>query len=171
MFESIRAVAMDVDGVLTDGTVWWGTNGEEFKRFCFADVTGIPRAIQADIKLALISGESSPGGMALVAQRFADKLAIVDVYKGCHDKAGAVRDFAHKHRLELSELCFIGDDIQDIPAMTIVGVAAAPGNAQPAARAVARYVAERNGGFGVVREILDAILEERAKAARERLGA
>lgn len=163
MFESIKAVAMDVDGVLTDGTVWWGTNDEEFKRFSYADVTGIPRARQADIKLALISGESSPASMALV-QRFADKLGITDVYKGCHDKAGAVRDFAVKHGLTLLEICFIGDDIQDIPALSIVGVAAVPANAQRLAKANAHFVASRDGGFGAVREILDAILEERQAA-------
>jgi len=160
MFESIRAVASDVDGVLTDGTVWWGANEEEFKRFCYADVAGIPRARQADIKLALISGESSPASMALV-QRFADKLGIVDVYKGCHDKAGAVRDFAEKYGLALHEICFIGDDVQDVPALSIVGVGAVPANAQRLATAAARFVASRDGGFGVVREVLDAILEER----------
>jgi 3-deoxy-D-manno-octulosonate 8-phosphate phosphatase (KDO 8-P phosphatase) len=160
MFEGIRAIASDVDGVLTDGTVWWGANEEEFKRFCYADVTGIPRARQADIKLALVSGESSPASMALV-QRFADKLGIVDVYKGCHDKAAAVRAFAEKYGLALHEICFIGDDVQDVPALSIVGVGAVPANAQRLATAAARFVASRDGGFGVVREILDAILEER----------
>ena len=113
-----------------------------------------PTGIRAGIKLAFISGESSPGSMRAV-QRFADKLGVVEVYKGCHDKAAAVREFAAKYGLELSELCFIGDDIQDIPAMEIVGLPATPRDAQPAAKAVARFVAERNGGFGVVREILE----------------
>jgi 3-deoxy-D-manno-octulosonate 8-phosphate phosphatase (KDO 8-P phosphatase) len=165
MFDNIRGVAMDVDGVFTDGTVWWGTNGEEYKRYCYADVTGVPRALKAGLHLALISGESSPGSMALV-EKLADKLKIPDVYKGCQDKAGAVRDFAQKRGLQLSEICFVGDDIQDIPAMSLAGVAAVPANAQPAARAVAHFVAVRDGGFGVVREILDAILEAQL-AARE----
>ena len=91
--KNIQAVAMDVDGVLTDGMYWWGSNGEELKRFCFADSTGISRAMKAGIRIALISGESSEAGMTLV-QRFADKLKITDVYKGCHDKAPALRDFA-----------------------------------------------------------------------------
>jgi hypothetical protein len=103
--------------------------------------------------------------MALV-EKLADKLKIPDVYKGCQDKAAAVRDFAQKHGLQLSEICFVGDDIQDIPAMSIVGVAAVPADAQPAARAVAHFITRNNGGFGVVREILDAILEARL-AARE----
>lgn len=164
MFESINAVAMDVDGVLTDGTFWWSTSGEELKRFCFADVTGIPVAQQAGIALVLVSGESSQAGKALV-QRFADKLKITDVYTGCHDKAGAVRDFAERHHLELSEICFIGDDLQDLQAMEIVGLAVAPADAQPAARAKAKFVASRAGGHGVVREVLDAILKTRKTKA------
>ncbi len=156
---------MDVDGVFTDGTVWWGTNGEEFKRFCYADITGIPRALQSGLTLALISGESSAGSMNLV-QRLADKLHISDVYRGCHDKAAAVEDFAQRHGLQLSEVCFIGDDVQDIPAMRMVGVAAVPADAQRPAKAVAQFVATRNGGGGVVREILDEILEERDRFAQ-----
>jgi 3-deoxy-D-manno-octulosonate 8-phosphate phosphatase (KDO 8-P phosphatase) len=160
MFENIKAVAMDVDGVLTDGTFWWGINGEEFKRFCFADVTGIPLARQAGLELALVSGESSAAGTALV-QRFADKLKIGAVYKGCHDKAGAVRDFAEKHHLQLSDICYIGDDVSDIAPMGLVGLAAAPANAQPAVIAIAHFITSRNGGFGAVREVLDTILEKR----------
>ena len=163
MFENIKAIAMDVDGVLTDGTFWWSTDGNESKRFCYADVTGIPKGREAGILYALVSGESSPASMALV-QRYADKLKIADVYKGCHDKAAAVRDFAQKHGLQLSEICFIGDDIQDIPAMEIAGKAVAPTNAQPAAKAKAHFVTSRNGGFGVVREVIDAILNERKSA-------
>jgi 3-deoxy-D-manno-octulosonate 8-phosphate phosphatase (KDO 8-P phosphatase) len=157
---AVTAVAMDVDGVLTDGTFWWGTDGEEFKRFCFADVTGISLALQAGIKIALISGESSPAGMTLV-QRFADKLKIVNVYKGCHDKAAAIRDFAEKNQLQLAEICFIGDDLIDIPAMAAVGLAAVPADAQSGARAKAHLVTMRGGGQGAVREVLDAILKSK----------
>jgi 3-deoxy-D-manno-octulosonate 8-phosphate phosphatase (KDO 8-P phosphatase) len=157
IFKKIRAVALDVDGVLTDGTFWWGTNGEEFKRFCFADSTGITQALRAGIKIALISGESSQSGMTLV-QRYADKLKISNVYKGCHDKAEAIRDFAQKNGLALSEICFIGDDFIDMPAMSIVGLSATPANAQSLARSKAQFVCKRDGGHGAVRELLDAIL-------------
>lgn len=156
-FTKIRAVAMDVDGVLTDGSFWWGVNGEEFKRFCFADCTGITQALRAGIHIALISGESSPSGMALV-QRLADKLKIADVYKGCHDKATAVREFAERHGLDLAEVCFIGDDFIDVPAMSIVGIAAAPADAQHAARSCATFLTKNNGGQGAVRELIELIL-------------
>jgi 3-deoxy-D-manno-octulosonate 8-phosphate phosphatase (KDO 8-P phosphatase) len=149
---------MDVDGVLTDGTFWWGANGEELKRFCFADMTGLSLALRAGIKIALISGESSPTGMALV-QRLADKLKITEVYKGCHDKAAAIRDFAERNQLQLSEICFIGDDLIDVPVMAVVGLAVAPADAQPVAKCNARLVTVRNGGHGAVREVVDAILQ------------
>jgi len=153
---------MDVDGVLTDGAFWWGTNGEEFKRFSVADGSGIALAMKAGLKIALISGESSAAGMTLV-QRFADKLKIVDVYKGCHDKAAAIRDFAERNQLQLSEICFIGDDFIDLPAMEIVGLAVTPADAQLVARSKAHLVTERIGGHGAVREVLDRILECKSK--------
>jgi 3-deoxy-D-manno-octulosonate 8-phosphate phosphatase (KDO 8-P phosphatase) len=159
MNDRVKAVAMDVDGVLTDGTFWWGTNGEEFKRFCFADVTGIHAAQQAGIKVALISGESSPAGMALV-QRYADKLGIIDVYKGCRDKAAAIREFASKHQLQLSEICFIGDDSIDAAAMALVGFAVAPPDAHASAKSNAHLITTHKGGKGAVREVLDLILEQ-----------
>lgn len=160
MMRDVRAVAMDVDGVLTDGAFWWGADGGELKRFCFSDTTGISMALGAGIGIALISGESSPDGMALV-QRLADKLKIIHVYKGCRDKAAAIRDFAERSQLRLSEICFIGDDSIDIPAMAIVGLAVAPADAHPAARSKAHLVTERSGGQGAVREFLDALLKEK----------
>lgn len=152
---------MDVDGVLSDGGFWWSAGGEELKRFCYADVTGISRALASGLVVALISGESSSDGMALV-QRYADKLKIEDVYKGCHDKAGAVRELAGKHGLRLSEVCYIGDDVIDIPAMEIAGLAVAPPNAQDAVLAKAQYVTKLGGGHGAVREVLERILDGRS---------
>ncbi len=163
MFEKVKAIATDVDGVLTDGMFWWGDNGEEFKRFSFADVTGIALARQAGLKLALISGESSESAMALV-QRFADKLQITDVYKGCHDKAAAVTEFAARYHLQLSEICFIGDDVPDLPAMQIVGLPVTPANAQAVAREKAAWIASRDGGCGVLREVIDMILRQQGRS-------
>ena len=155
---------MDVDGVLTDGTFLWGVKGEELKRFSFADVTGVALARAAGIVVALISGESSPDGMALV-QRYADKLGIIDVYKGCHDKAAALRGFAVVHELELDEVCFIGDDVMDLPAMAAAGLAAAPADAHASVLARADYVTRAFGGKGAVREVLDLVIGHRNATA------
>jgi len=121
---TIRALALDVDGTLTDGGLWWGPAGEEMKRFSFADIMGVSLLRRAGYVLALISGEDSP-----LVTRYADKLLINHVIRGCRDKAAALRGFAEENLLELSEVCFMGDDVNDIPAMEIAGVAAAPANA------------------------------------------
>src|ERR1700722_61405 len=108
----IKAVALDVDGGLTDGTFWWGPGGEEWKRFSFRDVMGVFRARKAGLIFALISGEDSP-----LVDRYAEKLGITDVYKGCKDKAEALGAFASARRLELGDICFMGDDVNDLGAL------------------------------------------------------
>lgn len=151
----IKAVALDVDGVLTDGTFWWGANGEEYKRFSFADIMGVSLGRKAGLIFALISGENSP-----LVDRFASKMGITDVYAGCKDKAGALKAFAQKHDLELSQVCFMGDDINDVSAMEIAGLAAVPVTAHESARRRAGFVTQHSGGRGAVRELLDFILSK-----------
>lgn len=155
----LKAIVLDVDGVLTDGGVWWGPNGEEWKRFCFADIMGVSLARKSGLALGLISGEDSP-----LVDRFAAKMDISDIEKNCKDKACALRSFAIRRGLDLSEICFMGDDVNDIEAMDIAGLAAAPANAVSAALKKAAFIATKNGGNGAVRELVDAILL--AKMAR-----
>ncbi len=149
----IKAIALDVDGVLTDGGFWWGPNGEEWKRFSFADVMGVSLARKAGLIVALISGEESP-----LVDRFATKMGITDVAKGCKDKAAALQAFADRRGLSMPQICFMGDDVNDIGAMTLAGLAAAPADARPPALACAGFISTRNGGNGAVRELMDAIL-------------
>jgi 3-deoxy-D-manno-octulosonate 8-phosphate phosphatase (KDO 8-P phosphatase) len=153
---AIRAIAFDVDGVLTDGGLWWGPSGEEWKRFCFADIMGISLALKAGLLVTLISGEDSP-----LVDRFAAKFRLTDIAKGCKDKAHALRAFAKRNRLALSEICFMGDDVNDQCAMTLAGLAAAPADAHSTVRAMAAFVAKNDGGRGAARELVDAILAAR----------
>ena len=148
----IRAVALDVDGVLTDGGVWWGAGGEELKRFHYLDVMGISRAIRGGVRFALISGEDSP-----LVTRFAEKLGIADVFIGCKDKARALTEFAKRHDLALAEVCFMGDDVNDVPALMIAGTSAAPANAHYTAAERASIQTGAAGGNGAVRELLDKL--------------
>jgi 3-deoxy-D-manno-octulosonate 8-phosphate phosphatase (KDO 8-P phosphatase) len=156
--ECIKAIALDVDGVLTDGTFWLFPGQEPSKRFSFADVMGISLGRKAGLLFALISGE----GGALLDQ-FAAKTGITDVYAGCKDKAAALGDFAGRHGLALSEVCFMGDDVNDLPAMALAGLAAAPAGAQPAVCQRAALVTRRRGGEGAVRELIDLILQSAAE--------
>jgi 3-deoxy-D-manno-octulosonate 8-phosphate phosphatase (KDO 8-P phosphatase) len=149
----LKAIALDVDGVLTDGGVWWGPNGEEWKRFSFADIMGVSLARKAGLIVTLISGEDSP-----LVDRFAAKMNLTDITKGCKDKGTALRAFAERWQLRLEEICFMGDDVNDLGAMEIAGLAAAPANARPAALHCAALVTNAAGGNGAVRELVDRIL-------------
>ncbi len=149
----LDAIALDVDGVLTDGGFWWGPDGAEWKRFCFADVMGISRGRRAGLVFALISGEDSP-----LIDRFATKLGITCIYKGCKDKAAALRDFAAASGIPLWRIGFMGDDVNDLPALALAGLSAAPANAQPPVlEAVALRLPQR-GGDGAVRAFVELIL-------------
>ena len=157
----IKAIALDVDGVLTDGGFWWGPNGEEWKRFSFTDVMGLSIARKAGLKLALISGEDSP-----LVDRLAAKLGITDVHKNCKDKAEALRSFADCNQLRLDEICFMGDDVNDLGALEIAGLSAAPADAQRNVLEKAAFVSGHPGGNGAVRELIEAVIAARCGAPR-----
>jgi 3-deoxy-D-manno-octulosonate 8-phosphate phosphatase (KDO 8-P phosphatase) len=153
---SIDALVMDVDGVLTDGTFSWSTSGDESKSFSFEDVMGLSRARQAGLTLGLISGEDS-----VLVDRYAQKLAIPFVAKGCKDKGTALRRFADATGVSLQRTAYIGDDVNDLAALAIAGLSVAPANAQPQVRAAVAIVLERSGGRGAVRQLVEMILAAR----------
>jgi 3-deoxy-D-manno-octulosonate 8-phosphate phosphatase (KDO 8-P phosphatase) len=152
---AVKAIALDVDGVLTDGSVWWGPDGAEWKRFSYADIMGVSLARKAGLIVTLISGEDSP-----LIDRFAQKMSITDITKGCKDKAAALRAFAARHDMGLNEICFMGDDVNDLAAMRLAGLSAAPVNARPEVRREAGFVTKAGGGNGAVRELVDLILAD-----------
>ncbi len=151
----IRAAVFDIDGVFTDGGVFIGPTGDEWKRIHFADIMGVSRARKAGLVLGLISGEGGP-----LVDRLASKLLITDFRKDCKTKGDALRHFAETNQLDLSEICFMGDDVNDLPALEIAGFTAAPADAQPPVLAIAQKIATRNGGQGAVREVLEWILSQ-----------
>ena len=157
----IKALALDVDGVLTDGSVWWGPNGEEWKRFHFADIMGLSLARRAGLVIALISGEDSP-----LIDRLATKMRISDVDKNCKDKGSALRALAERHGLSLEEVCFIGDDVNDLSALTIAGLSACPADARDLIRGKCQVITRLKGGNGAVREVVDMLLANTDRGAR-----
>jgi len=150
----IKAIALDVDGVLTDGSFWWGPDGQEWKRFNFRDVMGISVGQRAGIMFALISGEDSP-----LVDRFAAKMKIAGVFKGCKDKGQALKEFAANNGFALADVAFMGDDINDLGAMKAAGLSAAPANAHPSVLEQVAFVAKGAGGHGAVRELVDHLLQ------------
>ena len=153
---------MDIDGVLTDGTFIWGSNGEEYKAFSFSDIMGISLGSKAGLIFALISGENTP-----LIDRFAKKMKIADIYKGTKDKAAALISFAKKNKLKLNEICFMGDDVNDIGALEIAGLAVAPANAHKSVKQKVALITKKSGGNGAVRELLDIILTNNKKCDKK----
>jgi 3-deoxy-D-manno-octulosonate 8-phosphate phosphatase (KDO 8-P phosphatase) len=158
----IDALIMDVDGVLTDGTFLWSEAGDESKRFSFEDVMGLSRARRAGLTLGLISGEDS-----ILVDRFASKTGISFVSKGCKDKGAALRHFSDSTGIALRRTAFIGDDVNDLPALAIAGLSVAPANAQPSVKAAAALVLNRKGGDGAVRQLVEMILDARSPKRME----
>ena len=164
--QSLQAIAFDVDGVLTDGTLGWNSGShDEIKRFCFADIMGISLLRRLGLKLALISGEPSP-----LVDRYAAKMHLHHVVKGTRDKAGALRDFTAKFSIPLDRTCFFGDDVNDLSAMDIAGLCACPADAAAEVRehvALHGFLSSQPGGGGAVRDFSDTLLRARNLRGRD----
>jgi 3-deoxy-D-manno-octulosonate 8-phosphate phosphatase (KDO 8-P phosphatase) len=144
---------MDVDGVLTDGRLYFDARGNETKSFHIRDGFGIVRAREHGITIAIVSGRKSIATMARSRE-----LGIRDVYQNVSDKLSVVHSLLTKHDCSEAEVCFIGDDVPDLRAFEAVGVRVAPADAAEEVRTRASYVTKARGGEGAVREVLDAIL-------------
>ncbi len=149
----IRLFAMDVDGVLTDGTVEIRSDGTEAKRFSILDGLGLVRCRDAGLVLAWISGRPSPATACRAAE-----LKIPHLIEGRIDKLAALRELAGRLGVAAAGTCYLGDDDIDAPALAWAGIGATVPGAMPAARAAARYVTARPAGRGAVREICELLL-------------
>lgn len=156
--KSVRLFATDVDGVLTDGGMYYSESGDELKKFNTRDGMGIKLLQRAGLITALITMEETK-----LVMRRAEKLAIPEVHQGARDKLAILRALAAKHGLTLQEMAYIGDDVNDLEALKAVGFSAAPGDAMPPVLEVVDYVCHKSGGEGAVREVVDLILEAKAK--------
>lgn len=150
----IKLFITDVDGVLTDGRIVLGNNGEEFKFFHVQDGMGIKLAQEAGIKTAIITGRESQ----LVARR-AEELAITEVHQNIKDKLGVFADLLEEYRISRQEVAYIGDDVNDLPILQEVGLALTVANGVDQVQSEADYITDCPGGQGAVREAVELILE------------
>lgn len=154
MLRSIKMVIFDIDGVLSDGRIIYGSDGTEYKVFHAHDGYGITRGHEHGLIFAAISGRLSK-----VTELRMKRLKITEVHQNQMDKVSAFRTIMKKHKLKPLEICFIGDDEFDIPLLREVGVSAAPSDAMQSVRDEVDYVTTRKGGRGAVREVIDMILK------------
>jgi 3-deoxy-D-manno-octulosonate 8-phosphate phosphatase (KDO 8-P phosphatase) len=159
----IRLFAMDVDGVLTDGTVVISSDGTESKRFAIIDGLGLVLLRDCGLELAWISGRTSAATLLRAAE-----LKIPHVIQGRHDKLAALSEIAAGLGIPLGQCAYMGDDFIDAPAIAAAGIGISVPSALPDALAAADFVTRRLAGHGAVREVCDLLLDARRRSAGNR---
>jgi 3-deoxy-D-manno-octulosonate 8-phosphate phosphatase (KDO 8-P phosphatase) len=150
----IKLLLLDVDGVLTDGRLYFSNQGDEFKTFSTLDGHGIKMLQKSGVKVGIITGRTSN----LVAKRAAD-LGISILVQGREDKWDALQEILREHPLALDEIAFMGDDWPDLTIMCRVGLALTPANAHHSVVERAHWQSTLRGGEGAVREACDLIMK------------
>jgi 3-deoxy-D-manno-octulosonate 8-phosphate phosphatase (KDO 8-P phosphatase) len=146
----VKLLALDVDGVLTDGGLYYSDSGEEMKRFHVKDGQGLQALRDLGIEVAIISGSASPSTL-----HRARTLGILHAFVGTEDKLATLQMVCQQLGLSLAQVAYVGDDVTDLPVMRAVGCPLTVADAMPENRACALYVTTRGGGQGAVREICD----------------
>jgi len=154
--KNIKCLILDVDGVLTDGSIILDNEGNEFKSFHVRDGHGIRMLIRAGIRVAMITGRHSK-----VVERRANELGITEVFQKCFDKRVAYRQLAKKYLLSDREIAYIGDDIVDIPLLQRSGLSITVADADEDTKAIAMMTTKNGGGRGAVREVCDFLLKSK----------
>jgi 3-deoxy-D-manno-octulosonate 8-phosphate phosphatase (KDO 8-P phosphatase) len=149
----LRLMIFDVDGILTDGSLHYGAQGELIKTFNVLDGHGIKLLQQSGVATAIISARKSE----LVARRAAD-LDITHLFQGVHDKKSAFEELLGRTGIAAQDAGFVGDDVIDLPILLRVGFAASVPNAHPEVKSRVHYVTQASGGKGAARELCDFIL-------------
>lgn len=153
---AVRLAIFDVDGVMTDGTLYIGAQGEAFKAFNILDGHGIKMLQSAGVAAAIISGRSSEA-----VERRAAELAIAHVVQGCVDKVASFEALRAQLGIDAGACAFMGDDLPDLAVMQRCGFAVAVANAAEPVKQAAHYVTRASGGRGAVREFCDLVLDAR----------
>lgn len=156
--QAIRLLVLDVDGVLTDGQLFLGDAGEQYKAFHSRDGHGLRLVLRAGLELAILTGRQSE----VVRHRMQD-LGIRHIRQGCSDKGQGIAEILADLGVSADATAYVGDDVIDLPAMRRVGLAIAVADAHPLVRKHADWNTQAPGGRGAVREVCDEILEAQGK--------
>jgi len=152
--KNIKLIVFDVDGVMTDGSLYLCDDGQEFKAFNSHDGLGMKMLKASGVEMAIITGRSSN-----VVIKRAENTGVAHFYQGVEDKLEALEHLAQKLGLELSQCAFMGDDVVDLPPMRRSGLALSVPAAPPLVKQHSHYVTTREGGHGAVREVVELIMQ------------
>ena len=154
LFKPITTFVFDVDGVLTDGSVLVLENGLQARRMSIKDGFALQMALKNGYQVRIISGGNSPQ----VQQRL-QKLGVTDVHMSVLDKKAFVEEFMLANNLKKEEVLYMGDDLPDIPPMTVVGLACCPADAVAEVKGAVQYISPVNGGYACVRDVIEKVLK------------
>ncbi|MEL0108198.1 MAG: KdsC family phosphatase [Rhodospirillales bacterium] len=152
--KKIKLLSLDVDGVQTDGGLYYTETGQQLRKFHVHDGVGIKRIMAAGVAVAIITASKTPS-----IKRRGQNLGVPHVFVGVEDKLSAVTGLCEDLGIELSEVAHIGDDLNDLPLLQNVGLAMTVANAVPEVKASVSYVTVTEGGNGAVREISDLLVK------------
>lgn len=150
----IKAFILDIDGVLTDGTVLVTDTGDQLRRFNVRDGYAMKLAVKRGFKICSISGGKSESVVLRLKS-----LGITEVHLGIDDKIGVFEKFLETHGLRAEEVLYVGDDVPDLPVLRVVGIGACPSDAIEEVKEVCTYISPKNGGEGCVRDIIEKVLK------------
>jgi 3-deoxy-D-manno-octulosonate 8-phosphate phosphatase (KDO 8-P phosphatase) len=153
-FRHITTFVFDVDGVLTDGTVYVFDNGDQVRRMSIKDGFSLQLAIKKGYRVLVISGANSPAVVSRLT-----KLGLTDILMNIHDKRSVLLQYMNDHNIAKEKILFMGDDIPDFVAMNIAGLPCAPSDAVPEIKKAASYISSKPGGKGCVREVIEKVLK------------
>lgn len=153
-FKQITTFILDVDGVLTDGTIHVFDTGEQVRRMSIKDGFVLQLAVKKGYRILVVSGSNSPAVDARLK-----KLGITDIFMNVLDKRALVLQYINDHQLKREEVLFMGDDVPDIIAMKEAGLPVAPADAAPDVKKFALYITSAKGGEGCVREVMEKVLK------------
>ena len=152
----VKVLFLDVDGVLTDGTITYDVYGREVKRFNVKDGYGIVKALNSGIEVVVLSGRFSSQ-----VEKRCRELGVEHIYQGVSDKLSLAEEFLKNRSLDFSEAAAMGDDLPDLPLLKRVGVSGAPSDAVPEIKVLVDFVSRYPGGGGAVRDFIDFLLKEK----------
>ncbi len=152
--KNIELVIFDIDGVMTDGSLFFDNNGDEYKAFNSLDGHGLRMLQECGVRVAVITGRKSE----LVKHRMHD-LGVNLLYQGYRDKTPAFKDLLEEVKLDKDQVTYVGDDVVDLPIMSQLNFAIAVQNAHPFVKQHAHWITDRSGGHGAVRDVCEFIME------------
>ena len=152
--QKIKLVALDVDGVMTNGEISYSSLGEEIKTFNVKDGLGLVLLAENEFITVIITGRESS-----IVERRGKELKVRHIYQNVKNKQRVIRELADEYTLDFEQICYIGDDLPDLPALRITGLACCPSDAVRQVKEACHWVSKHRGGHGAVRELADLLLE------------